>query len=262
MRVFGLLGEHISYSFSPQIHHLIFKELGFEGSYQIVDVSKEQFTRALLRERFKGFHGFNVTIPYKEAIIPFLDELRGAAMTVQAVNTVKIENDKWIGYNTDYDGFAHLIKGKPCCDIKRALVLGTGGASKVVKKVLEDFGYTHIDVVSRQPKLKELTYSGLEQHVDKRQPTLLVNCTPLGSKQHEGVNLVSRETVSRCHHVIDLVYTPAETALLKLAGEEGISCENGLSMLLVQALAAEELWWDCVIHYEPLIERLNTLLDK
>lgn len=225
----GLLGEHLTHSYSPQIHAL----LG-DYSYELFEVAPEKLGEFLQAGEFDGL---NVTIPYKRAVIPYCAELSAAAREMGSVNTLLRRPDGTLyGDNTDLDGFRWLLaQGGGIRPGEKALVLGTGGASQTVQAVLRAAG-AEVAVLSRRGESNYLT---LPRHADAR---LVVNATPVGMYPNNGERLIDLSQLPQCRCVLDLIYNPARTRLLLDAAARGIRCENGLSMLVAQAKRAAELF--------------------
>ena len=225
----GLLGEHLTHSYSPQIHAL----LG-DYSYELFEVAPEKLGEFLQAGEFDGL---NVTIPYKRAVIPYCAELSAAAREMGSVNTLLRRPDGTLyGDNTDLDGFRWLLaRGGGIRPGEKALVLGTGGASQTVQAVLRAAG-AEVAVLSRRG---ESNYATLPRHADAR---LVVNATPVGMYPNNGERLIDLAQLPQCRCVLDLIYNPARTRLLLDAAARGIRCENGLSMLVAQAKRAAELF--------------------
>ena len=225
----GLLGEHLTHSYSPQIHAL----LG-DYSYELFEVAPEKLGEFLQAGEFDGL---NVTIPYKRAVIPYCAELSAAAREMGSVNTLLRRPDGTLyGDNTDLDGFRWLLaRGGGIRPGEKALVLGTGGASQTVQAVLRAAG-AEVAVLSRRG---ESNYATLPRHADAR---LVVNATPVGMYPNNGARLIDLSQLPQCRCVLDLIYNPARTRLLLDAAARGIRCENGLSMLVAQAKRAAELF--------------------
>lgn len=225
----GLLGEHLTHSYSPQIHAL----LG-DYSYELFEVAPEKLGEFLQAGEFDGL---NVTIPYKRAVIPYCAELSAAAREMGSVNTLLRRPDGTLyGDNTDLDGFRWLLaRGGGIRPGEKALVLGTGGASQTVQAVLRAAG-AEVAVLSRRG---ESNYATLPRHADAR---LVVNATPVGMYPNNGARLIDLAQMPQCRCVLDLIYNPARTRLLLDAAARGIRCENGLSMLVAQAKRAAELF--------------------
>ncbi len=240
---FGLLGKNISYSFSQQYFSKKFESLGLKNhEYQNFDLATiESF--ADIVSKTDGLTGMNVTIPYKEVILTYLDEIDDEALKIGAVNTIKIlENGKLKGYNTDVYGFEESLLPLLKKHHKKALILGTGGASKAVKYVLEKNSIGHL-FVSRFPKNENeisydnLTKSKLDEH------SILVNCTPLGT--HPAVEAfpnIPYKYLNTKHLLFDLIYNPPCTIFLKKGIEKGAKVANGLKMLELQAEKSWEIW--------------------
>ena len=224
-----LIGEHLSHSYSRSIHAAL-----ADYDYELQELKRSE-VEAYLREA--DFDGLNVTAPYKQTVIPTLTRLSDTAARIGAVNTVvKEENGDLVGYNTDYEGLWELVNdlGVPPKG-KKALVLGSGGASRTAVAVLGDMGAKPV-VISREG---EHNYSNLENHADA---ALIVNATPVGMYPNNGAAPLSLARFERLEGVIDLIYNPSRTALLLEAEARGIPCRNGLLMLAAQARRAAELF--------------------
>ena len=224
---FGLIGEKLAHSYSPQIH----SHLG-DYSYVLIEKQPEELEDLL---RNSDYHGFNVTIPYKSTVIPYCDELSPVAARLGAVNTIVRRKDgTLIGHNTDYFGFeSMLIRSGVNISGKKALVLGSGGTSKTAVAVLQDHG-ADVIVISRAG---QNNYENLHLHTDA---ALIVNTTPVGMYPKTGVAPVSLDDFPNLEGVLDVIYNPARTALLQMAENRGIVAMNGLLMLVAQAKESAE----------------------
>ncbi|WP_228235480.1 shikimate dehydrogenase family protein [Allomuricauda sp. M10] len=237
---FGLLGRNISYSFSQGYFTQKFKDLGLSNySYENFDIQKiEEIVDILSQEHLRGF---NVTIPYKEEIIPYLGELDAKAEKIGAVNTIKIAENSLKGFNTDAFGFQKSLEPFLKPHHTKALILGTGGASKAVRFVLDELGITNI-YVSRQKKQGQLTYEDLSQSIVEEH-TVIINCTPLGT--HPNISNkpdIPYSFLNENHLLYDLIYNPDKTTFLALGEAQGAHICNGLQMLKLQAEKAWEIW--------------------
>ena len=227
--MYGLLGEKLGHSFSPQIH----QQLGSD-EYKLFEVAPENLGEFLKK---RDFEGLNVTIPYKKAVMPYLSELSENAKVIGAVNTVTVlPNGTLRGDNTDYDGFLYLVR-RSGIDVKnkKALVLGTGGASLPVKKVLCDLGAREVISISRTG---ENNYQNIEKHYDA---DLIVNTTPVGMYPNNLQSPLSLAGFTHLSGVLDIVYNPQKTKLILDAEKRGIPAFSGLTMLVAQAKRAAEL---------------------
>lgn len=241
LRRFGLLGRNISYSFSRGYFSKKFEREGISADYRNFDIPDISGLPKIIAEN-AALEGFNVTIPYKEQILPYLDELDPIAKSIGAVNTVKIfEEGKLKGYNTDYYGFSEAIRPLLKPQHRKALVLGTGGASKAVIFALKNLGITPVSV-SRTIKEHGFTYEDLDEMV-LRDHLVIINCTPLGtSPMTADFPPIPIEFLCEKHLVFDLIYNPSETRLMHLAARQGATVCNGLRMLELQAEKSWELW--------------------
>lgn len=238
---YGLIGRNISYSFSKGYFTKKFEELGLDThSYENFDIDTLEEFPAIMNEQ-SHIKGFNVTIPYKEKIIPFLTKIDIEAKAIGAVNTIKVVKGQTIGYNTDAYGFYNSIAPYLEEHHKNALVFGTGGASKAISYVLQKLGI-HYTFVSRNPVEGQLNYSDLNLELMQKN-TLLINCTPLGTHPNTANKPdVPYKNITDKHLLFDLIYNPGKTAFL-LEGElQGAKICNGAKMLEFQAEKSWEIW--------------------
>tara|TARA_R110000868_G_scaffold138300_2_gene352240 strand:+ start:504 stop:1253 length:750 start_codon:yes stop_codon:yes gene_type:complete len=238
---FGLIGKNIDYSFSKAYFTQKFKDLRLDNySYENFDFQNIDELTAVL-ENAHYIKGFNVTIPYKQDVIKFLSEIDAKAESIGAVNTIKLTNKGLIGYNTDYYGFQKSIEPSLKSHHKKALILGTGGASKAVAFVFKEL---EIDFkfVSRNPTKGQLNYSDLNNEIIKEH-TILVNCTPLGTfPKIENKPNIPYEFIGPEHLLFDLIYNPEKTAFLLEGESRGAQIKNGNKMLELQAEKAWKIW--------------------
>lgn len=223
----GLLGEKLGHSYSPQIHNAL-----ADYSYSLFEVEKTNVENFL---KTADFSGINVTIPYKKAVIPYLSELSPVAEKLGSVNTiVHTEDGRLIGHNSDYFGFKTMvIRSGIDPSSKKALVLGSGGASNTVVAVLQEMG-AEVVVISRTG---EYNYNNLHLHTDA---AILVNTTPVGMYPNVGISPVDLSVFPHLECVLDIIFNPARTQLLLDAEKRGIPAVNGLLMLVAQAKESAE----------------------
>jgi len=242
IQTYGLLGKNISYSFSKKYFTQKFKDLKLDN-YQYLNFDLQDINQLpKLLKKHKNLKGFNITIPYKKAILPFLDSLSDEAKSISAVNTVKIENGKLIGYNTDVFGFEKSLLS--VCEEKNglALILGTGGASMAVNYALLKRGFKVV-FVSRKPKNNsEISYDALTEKLIES-TKLIVNCTPLGTYPNtESAPDIPYQYLHKNQVLFDLVYNPSQTNFLSKGLEKGTLIKNGYDMLVFQAEKSWEIW--------------------
>ena len=230
MKKFGLLGENLGHSYSPSIHAM----LG-EYSYELFEVAPDGLNDFMTNN---DLDGFNVTIPYKQKVMPYCGELSERAKRIGSVNTVLKRSDgSYFGENTDYDGFLLLMEAvKERIRGKKALVLGSGGASKTVEFVLRELGAEPLLTVSRRGIL---SYNDLVDHSDA---AFIINTTPVGMYPNNGRLPLDLNRFPKCLFVADLIYNPLKTALMLQAERLGIPYQGGLLMLAEQARRASELF--------------------
>ena len=244
---FGLLGARLGHSLSPQIHQEVFRQLGIDATYELIEVPSEKLADRVA-ELQKTYRGVNVTIPHKVAVMDSMNHIATEAKAIGAVNTVLFDNAGASGFNTDYFGFARLLehnglvpKGKDVC------VLGTGGASRAILQCVKDMQAHSITVISRvienAPEDIRVHYT-VKTYEDLKVlgGDLLINCTPVGMFPKTDASPVDGTVMDHFAAAVDIIYNPAETKFMKLARQQGKTAVNGLFMLVAQAVAAEEIW--------------------
>ena len=243
MRHFGLIGRTLSHSFSQTYFTQKFYSLRLaEHQYDLFELATIGELPALLAAH-PNLVGLNVTVPYKETVVPYLDDLAPSASRVGAVNVVERTADGRLrGHNTDYVGFRESLRTFfPNRADARALVLGTGGAAKAVGVALQELAIPHWHV-SRDPLGTGLTYDDLTPQVVAAHP-LIINATPLGTFPHiNECPLLPYHALTAQHYLYDLVYNPTETLFMAKGKEAGAQVKNGFEMLCLQAEAAWDIW--------------------
>jgi len=238
MKIYGLLGKNIGHSFSPAYFQQKWQTIGRNDCvYNLYPVADESQIPTFLQQKIDGF---NVTIPYKKAIIPYLDELSAAARAVGAVNTVVIRNNRKIGYNTDVLGFEKSLLNCGFLPAK-GLILGTGGAAAAVAYVLDKLGI-NFRYVSRQKADFCLNYEDINADILAEYP-LIINTSPLGMWPNvETAPDLPYHLLSSAHLLFDLVYNPVDTLFLQKGQAQNCRTKGGLEMLHEQAEAAWAIW--------------------
>lgn len=242
--MFALIGKPLGHSFSADFFNEKFRQEGIDNSYILAPLDNISEVATLL-DSHPDLQGFNVTIPYKQQIIPYLDALSDEAMEIGAVNVVKVENingRRFLkGFNSDAIGFKKSIRPLITPDMKKALILGTGGASHAVEYVLRSEGIDTVKV-SRKAAPGRLTYADLTKEVMDSH-LVIVNTTPLGTWPNtDTCPDLPYGMISPRHLCFDLVYNPDMTLFMKKAAERGATVKNGLEMLHLQAFAAWDIW--------------------
>ncbi|MDG1573218.1 shikimate dehydrogenase [Robiginitalea sp. M366] len=241
MRRFGLVGRNIGYSFSRGYFARKFEAMGLtDCQYENFDLQDLSGFAALLANT-PDLCGLNVTIPYKQEVIPFLDALDPVAEAIGAVNTIRFKDGQAIGHNTDAAGFRESLKPLLRPEDRKALVLGTGGASRAVSYVLAELGL-EATLVSRNPETGQLGYAELDARA-LESFQVLVNCTPLGT--HPATDRcppLPYDALGPSHLLYDLIYNPPLTTFLRHGQQAGCRFKNGLEMLEIQAERAWDLW--------------------
>ena len=246
----GLLGEKLGHSYSKEIHEIFFKLTGKNASYELIEKEIDVLPAFIQELREGKFDGINVTIPYKTEMMEYMDRISDSAEKIGAVNTITVKNGELIGDNTDYSGFLKTLQLNDI-NVKdgKVLMLGTGGAAKAVYNVLIDEGAKNIylatisenDSFEIRKGDRLIHYSEIR---NVRNVNLIVNCTPVG--MYPAINMTPLEDVNMINTdcVVDIIYNPEETVLMKKYMERNVKAVNGLIMLIFQAIKSEEIWND------------------
>ncbi len=248
-KCFGLLGEKLGHSFSPQIHGML---ANYE--YRLYPVERDDLELFLA---MCPLDGLNVTIPYKKDVLPMCSYISEPVKRIGSANTLVKKDNGWHAYNTDYVGFKYMVQSSGCNVAgEKVAVLGSGGASLAVQAALEDMGVGEIVVISRNG---ENNYSNLQLNANA---TIVVNTTPVGMYPNVGKSPVSLESFPQCKAVFDIIYNPARTELIMQAEEKGLQRRSGLSMLVAQAHSAAELFTGRNIPKERIEEIISALENQ
>ncbi len=250
---YGLIGEKLSHSFSKEIHEAL-----ADYTYEIRELTPDEVAPFLVAREFEGI---NVTIPYKEKVMPHLDHISEAAKKIGAVNTIKKVDGKLYGDNTDFYGMREMIIGADIeVEGKKALILGTGGTSKTAKAVLSDLGAREIITVSRRSGENTVTYeTALELHRDAE---IIVNTTPVGMYPNTDAVPIDIKNFQGLCGVIDAVYNPLRTRLILEAEAEGIPAVGGLMMLIMQAAKASEIFLGHETPEEKVVGTVKNIFES
>ena len=232
---YGLIGEKLGHSYSKEIHEML-----ADYTYEIHPLKREELKEFMEQRNFRAI---NVTIPYKQEVIPYLDELDSNASAIGAVNTIVNKKGKLYGHNTDFSGFQYMLeKNSISVSGKKCLVLGNGGAAKAVIAVLQKLQAGSIFLVSRRSSADTITYEECRQsHTDAQ---IIINTTPVGMFPNENASPLDLTPFRDCEAVADIIYNPLETKLTAQAKSLGIKGVTGLEMLVAQALYAVEFFLD------------------
>ncbi len=245
MRKYGLLGYPLTHSFSKRFFTEKFEKENIDSTYDNFEIDNINKFPEVVKNNPEVV-GFNVTIPYKEQVIPFLDELNDSAAEIGAVNTIKVKRNGdsvyLKGYNTDTHGFEKSLSPLLKDHHRKALILGTGGASKALKYVLNKLGIEFISASIEELKDNEIHYEDIDKEMMKER-LLIINATPLGTypKVDTFAN-IPYEYITDKHLLFDLVYNPEVTQFMAKGKERGATVKNGYDMLLGQALRSYEIW--------------------
>jgi shikimate dehydrogenase len=241
--LYGLIGYPLTHSFSKKYFTVKFHKEDITDRYELFPIQNIEDIIKLVQD-LPNLRGLNVTIPYKESVIPFLDKLDDSAKIVGAVNVIKIEDHTLIGYNSDFYGFEKsLLNWLPeNTNNIDAMVLGTGGASKAVIAVLNSHNIKYT-LVSRTKSVNTFTYQDLTSLSLVDNSKLIINTTPLGMNPDidNSPDIVYNQ-ISKSHFIYDLIYNPEETKFLKKCASQGAKTKNGLEMLELQAEKSWEIW--------------------
>jgi shikimate dehydrogenase len=254
-KLFGVIGDPIAHSMSPAMHNDLFELYGIDAAYHPFHVSKEHLEAAVKGLKALGASGFNVTIPHKTAIMPLLDNIDPLAQAIGAVNTVKNEDGKLIGYNTDGPGYVKGLKAQvQDLESRAVLIIGAGGAARAIYFSMAQAGVKTVDIFNRtREKAEELVkacpYEVLTRVVDREEAEknlmdyqLIIQTTSIGMLPNTDSKPLSPYNVSDKAFVSDIIYNPLQTAFLKEASQKGASIQNGIEMFVYQGALAFEKW--------------------
>ena len=241
MKRYGCIGKKLTHSFSKEIHGKL-----ADYQYDLIELTEEEIPQFFAE---KNFAAINVTIPYKQTVIPYLDEISPVAQRIGAVNTIVNSGGKLFGYNTDYYGMKALME-RVGIDLtgKKVLILGTGGTSKTARVLASDLGASQVLVVSRKKTSDVITYE--EAVTDHDDADVIINTTPAGMYPNVEAKPIDIAAFPKLSGVIDAVYNPLRTNLIRDAQERGIPAEGGLYMLVLQAVVAVERFLDTAVERE------------
>ena len=256
-RLYGLIGNPVEHTISPQIHNSLAEALNINLVYVPIHVLEEDLGAAVKGLKTLGFGGFNITIPYKEKVMEYLDDIDPTAKAYDAVNTVLIKNGRLIGYNTDADGFYRAFTESFGCEVVglNVLIIGAGGAANSIAYILANKGAQSITIANRTlenaqkvcERIKS-TYKNnlkavvLNDDMDVSSYDVIINTSSVGMHPKTEDTVIKNAEFNKNHKVIDIIYNPTETDLLKRARKSGASAINGFGMLYYQAVIAFETW--------------------
>lgn len=248
---YGLIGERLGHSYSKLIHERL-----ADYTYDLIPLSREAFADFMKRREFTAI---NVTIPYKQDVIPYLDYIHPLAGQIGAVNAIVNRDGRLYGYNTDYYGFKYMLEHNDIAvSGRKCLVLGHGGTSRTVHAVLKDMNASEILTASRKPDLSAVSYEDCySKHTDVR---LIVNTTPVGMCPNTEDSPLDLTSFAVCEAVVDVIFNPLKTRLALQAEALGKKAVTGTLMLVAQAKEASEIFLDITIDEARLLEVYNELL--
>lgn len=271
---FGLIGYPIKHSLSPWIHENFLEKTNLHGTYSIIEIEEATFHEEIMKLKSENLNGFNVTVPYKEKIIPYLDEIDTQAKHIGAVNTVQNKDGKWIGYNTDGLGYMRSLLFKyPQIEKDKdlnILLLGAGGAAKGILHALLHHGFSKITIANRSleraaqlaeanDNIQVTTLSEVEKNLANF--TLIIQTTSVGMKPNEDQAIISLQSLSNHSIVSDIVYQPLMTKFLREAKNKEANIHFGHTMLLYQAQYAFEIWTGKKPEIGSLDDELKNILE-
>ncbi len=274
--LFALLGKNLSHSFSPLMFNFYFRKLNLNYHYFPISLPEESLLELLNKARNSSILGMNVTIPYKEKIIPLLDELDSVSNKIRAVNVIKNKNGRLIGYNTDFSGFKRALEKYNFLDLKRAVILGAGGAGRSVIYSLYTLNFEKIVFFSRTwQRINEIEsnfsfINGLKGYLwdirkirkEIMESDVLINATPVGMSPFLNASPIEIDFPLKENFLaFDLIYNPKLTKLLKMASEKGSFIENGIDMLIFQAVEGLKIWLEKKINEELFIKTCGEVIN-
>jgi shikimate dehydrogenase len=255
-KLYGVIGDPIAHSMSPSMQNDAFTSLGMDAHYQAFHITRENLPTAIKGMKAIGVAGFNVTIPHKTAIIPLLDEVDPLAAAIGAVNTIVNINGRFIGYNTDGEGFIrglHEEYGQPVLD-KRILIIGAGGAARAIYYTFGQQGAKYVDIANRTPDnalqlkvrcpypVETAIFTLEEAEKNLADYDIIIQTTSIGMSPKADVSPIQLTNIRQDAFLSDIIYNPAETTIMKEAKQRGVSVQNGMRMFAYQGALAFEKW--------------------
>lgn len=256
---YAVIGHPIGHTMSPFIHSRLFKLQNIDTNYEKLDITPENLQQSF--ERLKSLKGFNVTIPHKQSIIPFIDKLDPSALKYGAVNCVCTKNNITYGFNTDAYGFIKSLESQGVKLEGKVLICGSGGVARTFARESIDSGCdVYIASINNEAEYlkKELTFTSLEYSDIEGGFDIVINATPVGMYPNCDASVLNDNQLSGCKVLFDAVYNPAKTKLMKTAQKSGITAIGGMSMLVWQAVKAHEYWYDAKFDTDDI----NNLIDQ
>ena len=268
MKHFAVIGDPIEHSMSPTMHKWIFDYLGMNAKYEKIKVGKNELPKIIQKMKSGYLDGINVTIPLKETVLTFLDEINTRAKSIGAVNCIMISNSKVIGNNTDWYGFSMALKNNNINLLdKEVIILGAGGSAKSILYTLKRIGVLKIFLLNRTiENAKILEGNSIIAHPldDAKEiiktDSIIINTTSVGMKnKHSPINtnLINKDQI-----LFDIIYSPLETSLLKCGKKRGALTINGLDMFIYQGMASLDLWFGSSISTQVNFPRLKAYLES
>jgi shikimate dehydrogenase len=262
-QLYGIIGNPVRHSLSPFIHNRVFKRMGLNAVYVVFEVN--DLRGALEGMRALGIRGASVTIPFKTQVVPLLDQIEDVAREIQAVNTIKNEGGKLIGYNTDWCGAIEALEEGMNLENKRIILLGAGGAARAIAFGLKKKGsqvFIYNRALNKAKDLaREFGFNSLSS-LNGAEPQVIINATSVGMHPHHGESPLPREVLRRGMVVMDIVYQPLKTKLLQDAEGKGCRTISGLEMLSRQAAFQIEIWTEKKPEINQIKEDLRKALHR
>ena len=275
-KIIGVIGHPIEHSMSPPMHNNAYKDLKLDYIYVAFHIQPEEIKNLINSAKCMNIQGLNVTIPYKTSIIPYLDEIDETAKKIGAVNTIQFKDNKAIGYNTDGLGAIKSIQEYTTLEDKKILVIGAGGASRAITFSLineniksltianrsEDNAQQLIKNLKKETNFEEINYQSIKNASNViDEVDIIINTTPKGMyPNHHEKPPIEADNINKKHIVMDIIYNPLETQLLKKARENGAKTINGTKMLINQGIISFEIFTGVTPKYESFEEALLSLL--
>lgn len=278
MKRFAVIGNPVVHSLSPRLHKYVFKRLGIDADYSAIQCTEKQFPEIIERLQSGQLNGINVTLPLKQSVIPYLDELEKQAQAIGAVNCISVKNGKLFGYNTDWIGFQKALENaKIQVDGATCIIMGAGGVARSVAYALGMSNAKNFIIINRTSKraedLKQLIlsifpnvkidiakWSELDPNVLHQ--AFIVNCTSVGMTPHVNDSPVPEKYLSPSQTIIDIIYSPFLTKLNQVGQSIGAKTISGLPMLIHQALASLDIWFQEPISEKVQIGKLQEFLKQ
>lgn len=278
MKRYAVIGKPLTHSLSPGLHNFVFQQLGIDAKYTAIQITEEELPEIIKQLRNEQLNGVNVTLPLKQAVLPFLDRIDEQAAAIGAVNCINVDMGKLIGYNTDQIGFIKALKkAKININDKTGIIVGAGGVAKSTANALMSRNIKELFIINRSAEragelrkqlknyflsigIKVTKWDKIDKQVLER--ALIVNCTPVGMVPNVDYSPIDEKYIFPSQTIIDTIYLPFQTKLCQIGEAVGAKTQSGLPMFIYQALSSIDIWFNELHSANIQIDKLQNYLKN